>query len=78
MNTKVISGTTRREYIKYALRVRGTSLAQIARELHVSSPTLSQVCRGCRNSDRVRRAIAAKLDRQPEDIWNEPPLGGAA
>lgn len=50
-----------REDIKYQLRLRGSSLAQVSRELGVSTATVSQVCAGLRTSERVLSAIAAKL-----------------
>jgi len=52
----------RREFIKYQLRLKGSSLAEISRELGVSSATVSQVCSGERTSKRVLQAIADKLE----------------
>lgn len=53
--------TNRRELIKYQLRIRGTSLAEIGRELGVSMATMSQVSLGTRTSERVLAAISEKL-----------------
>lgn len=53
--------TQRREFIKYQLRLRGTSLAEVGRELGVSTATMSQVCLGVRTSERVLLAITEKL-----------------
>lgn len=69
MNAMVVEGAARREYIKYALRLRGTSFAQLGRELGVSIPTLSQVCAGTRSSERLRLVIATKLSIAPQELW---------
>ncbi|WP_353014030.1 helix-turn-helix domain-containing protein [Ruegeria sp. SCP10] len=61
MTSNIHSPAQRREYIKYQLRLRGTTLAEISRELGVSTATMSQVCLGVRRSDRVLSAIADKL-----------------
>lgn len=60
----------RREYIKFQLRMRGSSFADLSRELGVSKPTVSQVCGGKRTSERVLRAVAAKLG-EPVDVLRE-------
>jgi transcriptional regulator with XRE-family HTH domain len=52
----------RREFIKYQLRLKGSSLAEISRELGITSATVSQVCSGERTSKRVLQAIADKLE----------------
>ena len=51
----------RREFIKYQLRLKGSSLTAMSRELGVSTATVSQVCSGERISSRVLNAIADKL-----------------
>jgi|GEM_PF-6877482 len=56
------SHTERREYVKYQLRLRGSSLAEVGRELGVSTATVSQVCGGMRTSERIQRTIAEKLE----------------
>jgi len=61
MTSNIHSPAQRREYIKYQLRLRGTTLAEISRELGVSTATMSQVCLGVRRSDRVLSAIADRL-----------------
>lgn len=71
-------GIARREYIKYALRLRGTSLTELSRELRVSISTLSQVCRGDRSSARLRIAVARKLSCKPKEIWEERSFPGEA
>ena len=59
----------RREWIKYQLRVRGSSLSAIARELGVSrhAPRLALV----RPYPRMEQAIADKLDMEPLQLWPE-------
>lgn len=69
MGESVCESVARREYIKYALRLRGISLADLGRELKVSRPTLSQVCAGTRSSERLRAAIAERLSSTPEQLW---------
>jgi Ner family transcriptional regulator len=60
-----------REYIKYQLRMRGSSLAEVSRELGITAATVSQVCGGLRTSDRVLRAIAVKLGTSVEALRPE-------
>ena len=59
----------RREWIKYQLRLRGLSLAAIARDLGVSrhAPHLALV----KPYPRMERAIADKLELEPRQIWPE-------
>ncbi len=59
----------RREWIKFQLRVRGSSLSAIARELEVSrhAPRLALV----KPYPRMERAIANKLGLQPQELWPE-------
>lgn len=57
------------EWIKFQLRVKGTSLAKIARALGVSGPAV-------RNAKhlpypRMERAIALALGFKPIEIWPE-------
>lgn len=61
MNKNECSHTQRREFIKYQLRLRGTCLAQVGRELGVSNATMSQVCLGVRRSERVLDALTRRL-----------------
>ena len=46
------------ERLKAELRIRGTSLAQIARDLGVTNTTVSLVALGKQRSRRVERALA--------------------
>ena len=60
-----------REYIKYQLRLRGTSLAVLGRELGVSTATVSQVCAGSRTSERITAAIERRLQVPIADLHRE-------
>ena len=57
------------ERIKLQLRKRGTSLAEVARELSVAKTTVTSVSQGYRRSRRIEAAIAAKLGRTPQQLW---------
>lgn len=59
----------RNEWIKYQLRLRGSSLSTLARRLGVTR----QAVRNALSSPypKMERAIAAELDLRPEDIWPE-------
>lgn len=59
----------RREWVKYHLRLQGTSFAQIGRDLGVSRWAVHRAFRV--PYPRVERAIAARLGCQPGDIWPE-------
>lgn len=49
------------EHIKAELRIKGTSLAQLSRELGLSGASLSSVSLGKHRSKRVEAAIANAL-----------------
>lgn len=57
------------EWLKYQLRARATSLAQIARELNVSLSATKNVKRHA--YPRIERVLAARLGLVPEQIWPE-------
>lgn len=57
------------EWIKYQLRSRGSSLAQLARELGVSDSPVKNTKRV--PYPRMERAIAKALGLNPIDIWPE-------
>lgn len=61
----------RHEIIKMRLRLAGSSLAQIARELGVAPTTVTTVSQGYRRSRRIERAIAHALCVQPESLWSD-------
>lgn len=57
------------EWIKFQLRVRGTSLADIARSLKVTGPAVKNAKHA--PYPRVERAIANALGLPPTLIWPE-------
>lgn len=59
----------RNEWIKFQLRMRGSSLSKLARRLGVTR----QAVRNALSSPypKMERAIAAELELRPEDIWPE-------
>lgn len=57
------------EWIKYQLRVRGTSGAVIARELSLNDRAIRSTKRNA--YPRVERAIASALGLQPIQVWPE-------
>ena len=61
--------TARWEWIKYQIRTRGLTLAELARRLDVELGTLAAVKRT--PYPRMERAIAASLGLQPATIWPE-------
>lgn len=61
----------RHELIKMQLRMRGSSLACIARELGVTKTTVTSVCKGRHQSRRVKVSIANKLGSTPAALWPE-------
>lgn len=61
----------RHERIKMQLRLAGSSLAEVARELGVQTSTVAAVSRGKGRSRRIEAAISAKLGIAPERLWPE-------
>lgn len=61
MIANIHSPAQRREFIKYQLRLQGTTLAEVGRELGVTTATMSQVYIGARRSDRIISALADRL-----------------
>lgn len=59
------------ERIKMELRLAGSSLSQIARELGVQTSTVASVSRGTCRSRRIQAAISHKLGLEPEHLWPE-------
>jgi Ner family transcriptional regulator len=55
------------EWVKYQLRMRGSSLALVAQDLGISRQSVINAKRV--RYPRVERAIARKLDMAPRDIW---------
>ena len=62
----------RRIRIRKALLDRGTSFAEIARELGVQCSSVSRVAAGARVSQRVRRALALATGIPYPALWGEP------
>ena len=56
------------ELIKANLRMKGTSLAVIARELGVATATVSRTLMGAR-SRRIELAIAQALGMKPTEVF---------
>lgn len=71
MNTAEIPSAPalRWEWIKFQLRAKGTSLAKLARELHVSGQAVKNVKRTA--YPRMERAIAKALELDVEKLWPE-------
>jgi Ner family transcriptional regulator len=59
----------RREWIKFQLRLCGTNLSALARELGVSRQAMGQTL--VSPYPKMERAIAARLGMAPWDIWPE-------
>lgn len=57
------------ERIKMQLRLAGSSLSRIARDLSVAATTVTSVSQGHRRSRRIEAAIAEKLGIMPQDLW---------
>ncbi|MFB9221641.1 helix-turn-helix domain-containing protein [Paracoccus cavernae] len=57
------------EMLRARLRLAGSSFSAIARELGITPSSVSLVSQGHRRSEKVERAIASKLQTQPEIIW---------
>jgi len=61
--------SARREWIKFQLRVRGTSFSAIARELGVSRHAPRQALD--KPYPKMERVIAEKLGLKPQQLWPE-------
>lgn len=59
------------EWIKSRLRLAGSSLAKVAKELGLSPTTVTIVSQGMRRSRRVESAISAKLGIPAATLWPE-------
>lgn len=71
------------ERIKYELRMKGSSLAVVARELGVTRAAVSMSIKDdARRSRRIEAAVAAALGVRPRTIWPDRyrtvPRGSAA
>ncbi|WP_410796004.1 helix-turn-helix domain-containing protein [Palleronia sp. LCG004] len=59
----------RHERIKCDLRICGSSLREISRELGVGATSVTTVCQGHRTSKRIEAAIARELGTCPSLLW---------
>lgn len=59
----------RNEWIKYQLRIRGSSMSDLARRLGVTRQAVRNALSG--PYPRMERAIAYEIGRSPEHIWPE-------
>lgn len=57
------------ERLKAELRIRGTSLAQISRELGVSDSALTLVGKRMCRSKRIEKALARAMGMPPEELF---------
>lgn len=64
-------GRKRHERLKARLRLAGTSLAQVARDLDVRPTTVTSVSLGTSRSKRIEQHIAKVLSTSPERLWPE-------
>lgn len=62
-------GLQQHERVKMRLRLLGTSLADVARELGVAATTVTSVSQGFRRSRRIEALIAQKLRTTPLRLW---------
>ena len=59
----------RREWIKFQLRIRGTSLAGVGRDLGINRAAVGKAMNT--HYKRVEQAIAERLGLRAEQIWPE-------
>jgi Ner family transcriptional regulator len=59
----------RNEWIKFQLRIRGSSLSQLARDLGVTRQAVRNALAS--RYPRMERVIAAEIGLDPETIWPE-------
>lgn len=64
--------TSRRNYIRGLLALRGIRVVDIARHLGVTKATVSFVIAGRTRSHRVQKIIAEMLDMPFETLWGAP------
>lgn len=65
----MIIDLAKHEHVKFQLRLAGSSMAAVARELSVSCSSVTVVSQGYRTSKRILEAIATKLGQEPMTIW---------
>lgn len=64
------------ERIKMRLRLAGSSLSCVARELGVKATTVTSVSSGQRRSRRIEAKIAEKLSTTADQLWPDRYPGG--
>jgi Ner family transcriptional regulator len=57
------------EYVKMALRLRGSSLSKVAQDLGVSAAAVTYVSKGVSSSNRIEKHIAQLLGVECSAIW---------
>lgn len=57
------------ERLKFRLRLAGSSMAKIARQLGISQSSVTVVCQGYRKSHRVQTEIAEHLGTTPQKLF---------
>ena len=75
--TKIDQSRASHERLRAELRIRGTSLAQIARDLGVTKTTVSLVALGKQRSRRVERALADAMTTTPAELFPDRYAGEA-
>lgn len=68
-NELALISTNKKNYIKALLTAKGIRVKDIAAELGIAPPTVSQVISGVKTSRRIRELIAKKVDKTPEELW---------
>ncbi|WP_353963113.1 helix-turn-helix domain-containing protein [Thioclava litoralis] len=58
-----------REFVKSQLRIAGSSMAAVGRELGLTRSTVAGVVAGTCRSARVERAVAEKIGMPREQLW---------
>lgn len=61
----------RHEFLKLQLRLKGSSLAQVAKSLGVLQSSVTVVSQGYRRSQRIEAAIANQLGTSPQALFPE-------
>ncbi len=69
MRTPTKANLDAHERLKAELRIQGTSLAQISRELGVSDFALTLVGKRMCRSQRIEEALALAVGASPEDLF---------
>ena len=69
MRTPTKADLDAHERLKAELRIRGTSLAQISRELGFSDSALTLVGKRMCRSQRIEEALAHAVGRSPEELF---------